>query len=255
MSERVDPAAISWRTVLPAHEREIYAAAGYGRSARIGARPALLVVDATLNFTGDRREPILDSIARYPHSCGERAWDSVAAIAQLLGAAREGDAPVIYTHGPVRKTGWSLGGWARTSASATLPEDDAHGESFPAEIQPWQEDIVLEKLRPSAFFGTPLASLLVDGGCDTVVLCGGSTSGCVRASAVDAFSYGFDVCVVEEATFDRSETSHAVSLYEIDQKYGNVIGVAEASEVLAGTTRRPGRDAAHPARLDSEVQV
>ena len=114
---------------------------------------------------------------------------------------------------------------------------------------------MLEKLRPSAFFGTPLASLLVDGGCDTVVLCGGTASGCVRASAVDAFSYGFGVCVVEEATFDRSETSRAVSLYEIDQKYGNVIGVAEASKALAGATRRPDGPAARPVRLEPEVQV
>jgi nicotinamidase-related amidase len=246
---------LSWRTVIPAAEREIYAAAGYGKDAGAGRRPALLVVDATLNFTGDRREPILDSIRRYPNSCGERAWDSVDAIARLVAAARDGDAPIVYTHGPVRKTAWSLGGWARTTTAAQLPEDDAAGESFPTEIEPCASDIVLEKLRPSAFFGTPLASLLVDAGCDSVVLCGGTASGCVRASAVDAFSYGFGVCVVEEATFDRSETSRAVSLYEIDQKYGHVIGVADAVDILAGVARRSGHDAAHENRLEQGVQV
>lgn len=222
----------AWRTVLPPDERDVYAAAGYGGDAEPGRRPALVVVDATLNFTGDRREPIRESLRRYPNSCGEQGWDSVEAIARLLGAAHGAGLPVVFTHGPVRKTGWSLGGWARTSGAAELPEDDAHGESFAAPIQPREDDIVLEKLRPSAFFGTPLSSLLVDAGRDTVVLCGGTASGCVRASAIDAFSHGFRLCVVEEATFDRSATSRAVNLYEIDQKYGNVIGVESAIELL-----------------------
>jgi nicotinamidase-related amidase len=219
--------------VLPADEREIYAAAGYGGDAEPGERPALVVVDATLNFTGDRREPIRESVRRFPNSCGEQGWDSVQAIARLLAAARGAGVPVVFTHGPARKTAWSLGGWARTNGSAELPEDDAHGESFAAAIQPQRDDIVLEKLRPSAFFGTPLASLLVDAGRDTLVLCGGTAGGCVRASAIDAYSHGFRLCVVEEATFDRSATSRAVNLYEIDQKYGNVIGVAAAVELLS----------------------
>jgi maleamate amidohydrolase len=231
----------AWRSALPPDEREIYAAAGYGRDAGLGDKPALVVVDATVNFTGDRREPILDSIRRYPHSCGAQAWDSVAAIARLLDTAHAAGAPVVFTHGPVRKTSWSLGGWARTSASGQLPEEDARGESFVAEIQPRADDVVLEKLRPSAFFGTPLASLLFDAGRDTVVLCGGTASGCVRASAIDAFSYGFRLCVVEEATFDRSSTSRSVNLFEIDQKYGNVLGVDAAIELLGGVRAQQDR--------------
>lgn len=222
---------LDWRVVLPPAERSIYAAAGYGRPASEPVRPALLIVDATLNFTGDRREPILESIRRFPHSCGERAWDSLDAIARLRDAAHRAGAPVVYTHGPRRKTRWALGGWARTTDSP-LPESDADGEAFVPAIEPGADDVVLEKLRPSAFFGTPLASLLLDAGRASVLVCGGSASGCVRATAVDAFSYGFDVAVVEDATFDRSPTSRAVSFYEIDQKYGTVIGVEDAVAVL-----------------------
>ena len=224
-------APVDWREVLPSAERSIYAAAGYGRPARALTRPALLIVDATLNFTGDRREPILESIRRFPHSCGEPAWDSLEAIARLRDAAHAAGAPVVYTHGPRRKTRWTLGGWARTTDSP-LPEQDAGGEAFAPAIEPAADDLVLEKLRPSAFFGTPLASLLLDAGRASVLICGGTASGCVRATAVDAFSYGFDVAVVEEASFDRSATSRAVSFYEIDQKYGSVIGVEDAVAVL-----------------------
>jgi nicotinamidase-related amidase len=224
-------APLDWHAVLPSDERSIYAAAGYGRPAPELIRPVLLIVDATVNFTGDRREPILESIRRFPHSCGEPAWDSLDAIARLHAAARRTGAPVVYTHGPRRKTRWTLGGWSRTTDSP-LPEHDAAGEAFVPAIEPGTDDLVLEKLRPSAFFGTPLASLLHDGGRASILLCGGTASGCVRATAVDAFSYGFDVAVVEEATFDRSPTSRAVSFYEIDQKYGSVIGVEDAVAVL-----------------------
>jgi maleamate amidohydrolase len=222
----------AWRIALPVAEREVYRAAGYGRSGSPGERPVVVIVDATRNFTGDRREPVLDSIRRLPQSCGEAAWDSLPAIARLRDAAHAADVPVVFTRGPLRKTAWSLGGWARTTDADAWSEQDVAGESFVDTIQPAPDDVVIEKLRPSAFFGTPLASMLVDAGKDSVVLCGGTTSGCVRASAIDAFSFGFRVSVVEEATFDRSDTSHRVNLFEIDQKYGDVIGVDQAVEWL-----------------------
>jgi nicotinamidase-related amidase len=225
-------AGLDWRAVLPPEERSIYEAAGYGRATPPTGRPAVVIVDATLNFTGDRREPILDSIRRYPHSSGEAAWDCLEPIARLRDRAHAADLPVIYTRGPQRKTRLTMGGWARTTGWEALPEDDARGEPFAPAIAPGDDDMVLEKLKPSAFFGTPLASLLFDAGCTAVLLGGGTASGCVRATAVDAFSHGFDVAVVEEATFDRSPTSRAVSFYEIDQKYGSVIGVDGAVEML-----------------------
>lgn len=247
MSDR-RPAA-TWRSALPEHERAIYAAAGYGQRTEMGRRPALVSVDATRNFTGDRREPIAESIQRYPRSCGEQAWDGIAAIARLLEAARGRGVPVVFTRGPVHKTAWSLGGWARTTGP--LPEHDADGEGFVDEIEPRSGDVVLEKLMPSAFFGTPLASMLVNAGRDSVVLCGGTASGCVRATAIDAFSYGFRVYVVEEATFDRSETSRSVNFYEIDQKYGSVIGVEGAVELLCGPEAGSNGPSAPGARGES----
>ena len=93
---------------------------------------------------------------------------------------------------------------------------------------------MITKTKPSAFFATPLVTWLIQLGIDTVLLAGGSTSGCVRASAVDAFSYNLNPFVVAEATFDRSNTSHRVNLFELDQKYATVIGADTAAGYLAG---------------------
>jgi nicotinamidase-related amidase len=88
------------------------------------------------------------------------------------------------------------------------------------------------KTKPSLFHGTPLIDLLVREGADTLVVIGGTTSGCIRATVVDAFSYNFPVLVVEEAVFDRGEVRHAVNLFDLDQKYANVVSAAEARVYL-----------------------
>ena len=91
---------------------------------------------------------------------------------------------------------------------------------------------MIYKQRASAFFGTPLISYLTKDSVDTLLVGGGTTSGCVRASVVDAFSYGFKVAVIEECTFDRGEASHKINLFDIHQKYGNVIHLDEALDYL-----------------------
>lgn len=90
------------------------------------------------------------------------------------------------------------------------------------------------KAKPSAFFGTPLLSVLIDLGVDSLVVCGGTTSGCVRATVVDAFSYNLAVAVAAEATFDRIEASHWMSLYDLNLKYAEVVSVGAAADHLAG---------------------
>ena len=202
-------------------EEEIaaYESAGYGRTGYPGQRPALLVIDVTYAFTGRR-----DGVGPYPLACGEPAWTAVDQIARVLGAARDRDIPIVYSRNSPRPTAAEAGGWA---GKLDQREDPPQAHDIVAEIRPLAGDLVVTKAKPSAFFGTPLASWLIQLGVDTLFVAGGSTSGCVRATAVDAFSYNFGTFVMAEATFDRSPTSHRVSLFELHQKYGTVVGVEQ----------------------------
>jgi len=107
-----------------------------------------------------------------------------------------------------------------------------HGYDFVAEVAPVDGDTLLPKKHPSAFFGTPLASYLIDLGADTLVVTGCTTSGCVRGSVVDAFAYNFRVLVPHDAVYDRSATSHAVNLFDMASKYADVATTADALTML-----------------------
>lgn len=230
-----------WEGRFPESDLVIYREAGYGKQITLGTKPVLLVVDATINFTGDQREPIGESIRRFPDSCGIAAWETLPVIRELVRTCRDAEVLVIYTRGPEEKSQFTLGGWARSRTRMSQVTDDTIGESFLEDIRPESTDVVIEKRRPSAFFETPLTSLLIDSGIDTVVLAGATTSGCVRASAVEAFSLGFRVAVVEDATFDRSELSRDVSLFELDRKYAQVISSSSAVRYFrAQSTRSAG---------------
>jgi nicotinamidase-related amidase len=108
---------------------------------------------------------------------------------------------------------------------------------MPPELQPQSHDVMLPKKHPSAFFGTPLASYLIDLGVDTLVITGCSTSGCVRSTVVDAFAYNYKVVVPFDAVYDRSETVHKVNLFDMGQKYADVMTTAESVEELRQLTK------------------
>jgi maleamate amidohydrolase len=217
---------------LSERDRRVLQASGYGRRGEPGRSPALLVIDVTYAFCGDRPEPILESIQRFRNSSGDAAWSAVGVIERLTAAARERGRPVIYTRGFRPSEGVPKGRWASKNQRAG-EDTDAHHDIV-AEVAPQADDIVLAKAKPSGFFGTPLTSLLVDLGVDSLIVCGGTTSGCVRATVVDGFSHNYPVAVVAEATFDRLEASHAVALLDMDMKYADVVTAAQAVETLAG---------------------
>lgn len=221
-----------WDDVITERDKEVYRAAGYGERGGLGSRPALLVIDVTYNFTGDRPEPILESIRRFRNSCGDSAWRALGAIKQLLDVFRPLGVPVVYTKGRRRTLSLHSGRWLSKNSRARedLVEPEGLANEIVAEIAPRPGEIVVEKEKPSAFFGTGLAGYLVLLGVDTLIVTGCTTSGCVRATVVDAFSYNYRVAVVEEATFDRGEVSHKVNLFDIHSKYGDVITLAEALE-------------------------
>ena len=221
----------SWNEFLTERDRQVFAASGYGARQGFGKRPALLIIDVNYNFCGDRSEPILQSIKRWRNSCGEDAWEGIRAIRRLLAAARAKDLPVIYTTGIRRPDGWDAGSWAwknsRSGERVTTPVTHLSGDTIIPDIAPERGDVVIAKHKPSAFHGTPLASFLTLFGADSLIVAGTTTSGCVRASVVDAFSDNYRVTVVEEGCFDRSQASHALSLCDMHAKYADVAKLEE----------------------------
>lgn len=233
MSDRV------WDRYLSEQDRAVAAAAGLGQRGGYGERPALLVVDVTVNFCGDRPEPILESVRRWRNSCGEAAWEAVPALQRLLETARAAGVPVIYSAGLDTPPGPVYSGrWADKNSrrNEDTTKAKAGGNEIIEPIAPQAGDIVIRKTKPSAFHGTPLLDYLVELNVDTLVCCGVATSGCVRSTVLDAFSHNFRVAVVEEATFDRIEASHALALFDIDCKYGDVVSLDDATSYLS--TRR-----------------
>ena len=225
-----------WNQFLTERDKAVFAASGYGARGGFGKRPALLVIDVSYAFCGDRPEPILESIKRWPNSCGEDAWTGIAAIKRLVETAHTKGVPVIYTTGYGRADQWDTGSWAwkngRTTEWSSAPATNLDGNAIVSEIAPGPRDIVVLKQKPSGFSGTPLQSYLTLLGCDSVLVTGTTTSGCVRATVIDAFSNNFRVAVAEEGCFDRSQASHAVNLCDMNAKYADVVSTAEVVDYM-----------------------
>jgi nicotinamidase-related amidase len=225
-----------WRRAIPPEEHELYELAGFARRSSFGVRPAVLVIDVQYRTVGDTPLPIRESIARYyPTSCGEAGWAAIPHIRSVIEAARKISAPIVYPH-VAPKAAIDAG---RTGTKIpSLLAIPAGGYAFVQEVAPQEGDLLIPKRHPSAFFGTALVSYLIDMRVDTVLLTGATTSGCVRATASDAFAYNFHCGVVEDAVFDRSPTSHAVNLFDVDSKYADVITVGAALDYLSNTRLR-----------------
>ncbi len=222
-----------WDSLITDRDRAVFAASGMGQRGGLGARPCLLVVDITYAFTGDRPEPILDSIKRFPHSGGDVAWAALPRVAELIGTFRRRSLPVIYTRQTPRTDSLNAGAWARKNnrVLAASPSD-VDPMQIPEIIAPVEGELVLDKEKPSAFFGTPILGYLHAMGADSVVIAGTSTSGCVRSSGVDAFSYNYPTVVVEDCCFDRSLTSHAIALFDLESRYADVVTLDELRPML-----------------------
>lgn len=221
-----------WDGVIPPEDLAAFAAgfdADDGRPLAAGAKPAVIVVDMTRAF--------VDSA--YPKGFGETGWPAVEATERLLAAARAVDAPVYYTQAypvpghkprPAERGHWRFP--PGPPPAAELPP----GDVIVDQLTPDDDDIVLFKgSKSSAFFGTPLAAHLIHAGVDTVIVAGMTTSGCVRATVVDAFSYNFRVVIPQECVADRSQLSHKVNLFDMHMKYGDVVPLADVTAYLAGT--------------------
>ncbi len=219
-----------WDGIIPEQEQRNYRAAGFGQKGGLGTHPALLIIDVQYRTTGTVPRPFDEAIKEFPTSCGQTAWGAVGNIARLLDLFRRRGWPVLYPH-VAPKEGFDVGRLAaKVPALMTVAR---HGYEFVAEIAPQPGDVLLPKKHPSAFFGTPLASYLIDLRADTLVVTGCTTSGCVRGSVVDAFAYNFRVAVPSDAVYDRSTVSHAVNLFDMSEKYADVMSTDECMAALA----------------------
>ena len=242
-----------WEQFLTDRDKQVFRKSGFGAEAGFGDRPALLVIDVSYNFCGDRPEPILESIKRFHNSCGEYAWEALPHIRSLIDKCHEKKIPVIYTTGTVREDCSDSGGWAwknsRTEEDVTPPkmnEFNRDGNEIMDEIAPSPQDIVIYKHKPSAFYGTPLSGFLNDLGADSLMVTGTSTSGCVRASVIDAFSSNYRVSVIQDGCFDRSQASHAINLCDMHAKYADVVTREQAVQYLDGLDVDMNMPTGHP---------
>jgi len=218
-----------WEGIVSADEIAAHEAAGFGRPQGMGKRPALLIIDVQYRTVGTKREPFWDAIKEFKTACGEPGWRAVDHIAPLLALFRELNLPVIYPYVSPKES-FDVGRLAEKVPA--LMKVAANGYQFVPEVAPQERDILLPKKHPSAFFGTPLVSYLVDLGVDSLVVTGCTTSGCVRGSVVDGFAYNFRCTVPIECVYDRSATSHAVNLFDMAAKYADVKPVAEVMAEL-----------------------
>jgi maleamate amidohydrolase len=228
----------TWDNFLTERDRKVFAASGYGSRMGFGSRPALLIVDVSYGFTGDRPEAILESIKRWRNSCGSESWKAIDVIKSLAVAFHSKSMPVIYTTGTYRADNWDAGSWtwknSRSDEQVRRPQINRDENEIVSEIAPQPQDIVVYKQKPSGFFGSNLMSYLTMLACDSLVVTGCTTSGCVRATVIDAFSYNLRCSVVEDGCFDRSEASHALSLCDMHAKYADVIGSKAALKFIGG---------------------
>ena len=218
-----------WQDVVSAEAMELYK--HYRRETFVGPQAALVAIDLYEYAYQGGNLPVAEVSKQYPSSCGENAWKAIAPTQRLFEASRAAGLPVFYATSDARPD--ASPGRVRSTNRRGGARDPALFEIRP-EFRPQPGDTVIRKQRASAFYGTPLAAHLTQLGIRSIVMCGESTSGCLRASAVDAYSHGFHVTVVEECCFDRHELSHKVNLFDLHHKYADVMKIGEVVAHLDG---------------------
>jgi nicotinamidase-related amidase len=226
----------------------VYERAGWGQRVQRGIRPAVLVVDLMRGFTE----------AQY--ATGADLTAEVRATARLLQAARERALPVVFTVIAYDANGLDGGAWLQKAPGLGILKEGTPLVELDPRLPRDAGDTIVSKKGASAFFGTNLAAVLAAQRVDTVLICGATTSGCVRASAVDSVQSGFTTLVPRECVGDRAQGPHEANLFDIDAKYGDVIALEDALAYVAGlaphapagqTQTAPVRPASH-AELPAE---
>ncbi|HKP18448.1 MAG TPA: isochorismatase family protein [Gaiellaceae bacterium] len=196
--------------------KQVYEKAGLGQSVTLGSRPAVLVVDFSCGFTDPEC------------TLGSEMTEPVEATKRLLDAARARGIPVVFTtigFEPSLKDG---GLWLQKAPALGDLQVGGRWVEIDPRLEPRDDETIVMKKGASAFFGTNLASILVSQGIDSVILCGATTSGCIRATAVDLLQYGFPTLVPRECVADRAQAPHEANLFDIQAKYADVVSLEDA---------------------------
>ena len=211
---------IEWLSDL---DKKIIEKTGYGARRGLGKRPALIIIDAQNKFVG-LNKPILESINIYPLSIGEKAVEAAKKIKSVLDIARNKSIPIFYLKSSFDLNEMPFISFAKKrikhEESTGIPNDQNEIIDL---IKPMGNEYVVHKRYPSGFFGTPIMTFLNTFNRDTLIVTGFVTSGCVRAFVVDAFSYNFNVAVIEDCVQDRFEFAHNLSLIDMNLKYADVV--------------------------------
>lgn len=227
-----------WDGYIPEETIEHYRRAGFARPSDLGKAPALLIIDVQYLTTGEGPVPLSEAVSYHPMNCGDDAWKAIGHIRQLITAFRKAGFPIIYPH---------ISSIRMRAKHNRMPTDNVNPRHLEIveEVAPQPGDVLLPKTTPSAFFGTPLVKYLNSLKVDTLFLVGNTTSGCIRASAIDAFAYDYKVIVPHEGCYDRSPVSHAVNLFDMGSKYAEVVDTTEAIGMLQTmAARSSGQSAA-----------
>jgi maleamate amidohydrolase len=206
--------------------REVYERARLGQSVTLGERPAVLVVDFSRGFTDPEC------------TMGSDLTREVEATRRLLASAREREVPIIFTtigFEPNLKDG-SL--WLEKAPGLGELIVGGRWVGIDPRLERREEETVILKKGASAFFGTNLPSILVSQGVDTVIMCGATTSGCIRATAVDLLQYGYPTLVPRECVGDRAQGPHEANLIDIQAKYADVVPIEDALSYLESVKER-----------------
>lgn len=219
-----------WEKYLSDRDIEHDALWGKKEPYGFGENPALLLIDIYYSVLGFERQDIFESMKTWPGSTGLEGWAAVDKTAELLAVARESGIPVVHIKG--LHTGIKPWIHRHRGPSKLSPEMQKKGTEIVAECAPIEGEVVIEKTAPSGFRGTPLDFHLRTLGVDTLICCGETTSGCVRATVVDGATNRFTMGVVAECVFDRTEASHFMNLYDMHQKYSDVVTLETAKQYL-----------------------
>ncbi|MEK4970060.1 isochorismatase family protein [Cytobacillus sp. FSL R7-0696] len=220
-----------WEDMLTEVDRMVIQKGGYGKKRGLGKNPALVIIDIQHNYVGANL-PIADQLETWPSGGGAKAWEAIEKIKKMKKLSDQLNIPTIYTRNVQKKT-INFDSFAVKAERDNSKYIDGRPEAqIVSELEPESKDLVVDKSYASAFFGTPLISYLVKMGVDTLIIVGGSTSGCVRATAVDAVTHNFNVAVVEDCVYDRIELSHKAGLLDLWMKYCDVSPSEEIYDYL-----------------------
>lgn len=232
MAQKADFENHIWNDVYSEQDLKLYSY--YARETKVGPTPALLLIDFYMEcFRGGDKSPY-ELAEKWPSTCGSYAFRTLDPTKKLIAAARNAGLPIFYCTGEDRPNSKffadanGTGVTHRRAAGNRQPDDYA----IHPDLAPMPEDVVIYKHRASCFYGTSLLLQLSKLGIESLIVGGGTASGCLRAGVLDAQSAGFHVSIVEECVFDRADTPLKSNLFDLGHKYADVMHIGEVLEHL-----------------------